>query len=91
MSSGGRLAIDFTLTYSDKVEGLVLVGAVVGGFGYTSHMNNRGGHFDPILPGRTLNLPNLPKVAVRSVSEIKVPARFLSVNTIFRMFMRMLV
>lgn len=47
MSSGGRLAIDFALTYPDKVEGLVLVGAVVSGFGYTSHMNTRGGHFDP--------------------------------------------
>ena len=47
MSSGGRLAIDFTLTYPEKVNGLVLVGAVVSGFGYTSHMNTRGGHFDP--------------------------------------------
>ncbi len=46
MSSGGRLAIDFTLTYPQKVEGLVLVGAVVSGFGYTSHMATRGGHFD---------------------------------------------
>jgi len=25
----------------------VLVGAVVSGFGYTSHMYTRGGHFDP--------------------------------------------
>ena len=47
MSSGGRLAIDFALTYPEKVEGLVLVGAVVSGFGYTSHMQTRGGHFDP--------------------------------------------
>jgi len=47
MSSGGRLAIDFTLTYPEKVNGLVLVGAVVSGFGYTSHMDNRGGHFNP--------------------------------------------
>jgi len=47
MSSGGRLAIDFTLKYPEKVTGLVLVGAVVGGFGYSSHMDTRGGHFDP--------------------------------------------
>jgi pimeloyl-ACP methyl ester carboxylesterase len=44
MSSGGGLAIDFTLKYPAKVRGLVLVGAVVGGLGYTSHMINRGGH-----------------------------------------------
>lgn len=44
MSSGGRLAIDFTLQYPDKVSSLVLVGAVVGGFPYTQHFYNRGGH-----------------------------------------------
>ncbi|MEJ2614263.1 MAG: alpha/beta fold hydrolase [Ignavibacteriaceae bacterium] len=44
MSSGGGLAIDFTLKYPDKVKALVLVGAVVGGYGYTSHMFTRGGH-----------------------------------------------
>ena len=43
-SSGGALAIDFTIDYPQKVNGLVLVGAVVGGFSYTSHMSNRGGH-----------------------------------------------
>jgi len=47
MSSGGLLAIDFTLTYPEKVKGLVLVGAVVSGFGYTSHMETRGGHLKP--------------------------------------------
>jgi len=47
MSSGGRLAIDFTLTYPEKVRGLVLVGAVVSGFGYTSHMTTRGGNLNP--------------------------------------------
>jgi 3-oxoadipate enol-lactonase len=45
MSSGGRLAIDFTIKYPEKVKGLVLIGAVVGGFGYTSHMDTRGGTF----------------------------------------------
>lgn len=116
MSSGGRLAIDFTLTYPEKVNGLVLVGAVVSGFGYTSHMGTRGGHFDPkkytdpikvneyfimddpyeiysentaakekvmkLLPnlGRDNRVPTQPaaKVAVRSLSEIKVPALILA-------------
>jgi pimeloyl-ACP methyl ester carboxylesterase len=115
MSSGGRLAIDFTLTYPGKVEGLVLVGAVVSGFGYTSHMQTRGGHFNPqnftdpvrvneyfikddpyeiysentsakekvmkLLPNlaRENRVPTQPpaKVAVRSLSEIKVPALIL--------------
>ncbi|MHC1705108.1 MAG: alpha/beta fold hydrolase [Tenuifilaceae bacterium] len=44
MSSGGGLAIDFTLKYPDKVSALVLVGAVVNGYFYTSHMMTRGGH-----------------------------------------------
>ena len=94
----------------------MLVGAVVSGFGYTSHMDNRGGHFDPqkitdpvkvheyfinddpyeIFAGNTdakekvmKLLPNLArpnrvptqpagKVAVRSLSEIKVPALILT-------------
>lgn len=115
MSSGGRLAIDFTLTYPEKVTGLVLVGAVVSGFGYTSHMHTRGGHFDPrkftdpvkvneyfimddpyeiysentsakervmkLLPNfaRENRVPTQPaaKVAVRSLSDIKVPALIL--------------
>jgi 3-oxoadipate enol-lactonase len=115
MSSGGRLAIDFTLTYPEKVTGLVLVGAVVSGFGYTSHMITRGGHFDPkkitdpvkvneyyimddpyeiysentaakkkvmnLLPylARENRVPTIPaaKVAIRSLSEIKVPALIL--------------
>lgn len=44
MSAGGGLAIDFTLKYPEKVTGLVLVGAVVGGYGYTNHMTTRGGN-----------------------------------------------
>jgi 3-oxoadipate enol-lactonase len=115
MSSGGRLAIDFTLTYPEKVTGLVLVGAVVSGFGYTSHMDTRGGHFNPqkysdplkvheyfimddpyeiysentvakekvmkLLPNlaRQNSVPTQPagKVAIRSLTEIKVPALIL--------------
>lgn len=44
MSSGGALAIDFTLRYPEKVSSLILVGAVVGGFPYTQHFYSRGGH-----------------------------------------------
>jgi len=115
MSSGGRLAIDFTLTYPEKVKGLVLVGAVVSGFGYSSHMTTRGGYFNPaeysdpikvniyfimddpyeiysgntkakekvmkLLPylARENRVPTRPanKVAVRFLSEIKVPTLIL--------------
>ncbi len=45
MSAGGGLAIDFTLKHPEKVTALVLVGAVVSGYGYTSHMATRGGHY----------------------------------------------
>ncbi len=44
MSSGGRLAIDFTLQFPEKVSSLILVGAVVGGFPYTQHFYDRGGY-----------------------------------------------
>jgi pimeloyl-ACP methyl ester carboxylesterase len=47
MSAGGGLCIDFTLKYPDKVRGMVLVGAVVGGFSYSAHMGTRGGHMPP--------------------------------------------
>jgi 3-oxoadipate enol-lactonase len=46
ISSGGGLAIDFTLKYPEKVSGLVLVGAVVSGYGYTTHMLTRGGRIN---------------------------------------------
>ena len=38
MSAGGGLVMDFTLEHPDKVTGLVLVGAVVSGYGYSDHM-----------------------------------------------------
>lgn len=47
MSAGGGLCIDFTLAHPERVTGLVLVGAVVGGFDYTSHMYTRGGRLTP--------------------------------------------
>lgn len=43
MSAGGGLAIDFTLKYPEKVSALVLVGAVVSGYGYSTHFFRRGG------------------------------------------------
>jgi pimeloyl-ACP methyl ester carboxylesterase len=44
MSAGGGLSIDFTLAHPEKVDALVLVGAVVSGYGYSMHMATRGGH-----------------------------------------------
>jgi pimeloyl-ACP methyl ester carboxylesterase len=51
MSSGGRLAIDFTLRHPQQVTALVLVGAVVGGFPYTEHFYSRGGRYPSGLSG----------------------------------------
>ena len=47
MSAGGGLVIDFALEYPDKVDGMVLVGAVVSGYGYSDHMRTRGGNLKP--------------------------------------------
>jgi 3-oxoadipate enol-lactonase len=47
MSAGGGLVIDFALEHPDEVTGLVLVGAVVSGYGYSDHMRTRGGNLDP--------------------------------------------
>jgi 3-oxoadipate enol-lactonase len=46
-SSGGGLAIDFTLDHPEAVQKLVLVGAVVRGLAASAHFNDRGGHFSP--------------------------------------------
>lgn len=43
MSAGGRISIDFTLKYPEKVNSLILVGAVVNGFSFTEHFDSRGG------------------------------------------------
>lgn len=40
-SSGGGLAIDYTLAHPERVDALVLVGAVVSGMGYSSHFMDR--------------------------------------------------
>lgn len=49
LSSGGRLAIDFTLEYPEKVTALILSGAVVRGLPYTEHFYARGGHLPDTL------------------------------------------
>jgi len=41
-SSGGGLVIDYTLAHPERVEAMVLVGAVVNGFGVSSHFMRRG-------------------------------------------------
>ena len=46
MSAGGGLVLDFALEYPEKVTALVLVGAVVSGYGYSSHMLSRGGRIN---------------------------------------------
>lgn len=48
MSSGGGLAIDFTLKYPHNVSALFLSGAVVSGYSYSSHMMTRGGRVDSL-------------------------------------------
>jgi 3-oxoadipate enol-lactonase len=46
-SSGGELAIDYTLAHPERVSALVLVGPIVSGMGYTQHFSTRGGRFFP--------------------------------------------
>ena len=48
MSAGGGICIDFTLKYPEKIKALVLVGAVVNGYGYSPHMLTRGGRLNSI-------------------------------------------
>jgi 3-oxoadipate enol-lactonase len=52
MSGGGALAIDFTLKYPEKVSALVLAGAVVSGYTYSSHFLTRGGHIKSLADYR---------------------------------------
>jgi 3-oxoadipate enol-lactonase len=46
-SSGGQLAIDYTLAHPQRVSALVLVGPIVSGMGFTEHFATRGGRFHP--------------------------------------------
>ena len=46
-SAGGGLAVDFALRHPEQVTGLILVGAVVSGLGFTEHFQTRGGRFGP--------------------------------------------
>ena len=47
MSAGGGLVLDFTIAHPDKVSKIIVVGAVVGGFTYSEHMQTRGGRLTP--------------------------------------------
>jgi pimeloyl-ACP methyl ester carboxylesterase len=40
-SSGGGICLDYTLRHPDRVEALILSGAVVSGMGYSSHFSHR--------------------------------------------------
>lgn len=46
-SAGGSYAIDYTLAYPHKVEGLLLVGAALSGYDFSEHMVTRGGREVP--------------------------------------------
>ena len=46
-SSGGLLAIEFTLEHPEMVSSLVLVGPIVSGFGYSKHFLSRGDRGKP--------------------------------------------
>jgi pimeloyl-ACP methyl ester carboxylesterase len=46
MSAGGGLALDFTISHPDRVSSLIVVGAVVSGFGYSNHFLTRGGRLE---------------------------------------------
>jgi len=49
MSAGSRLALDFAVTYPEKIAMLILVSPVVSGLELTEHFINRGGHRPPDL------------------------------------------
>ncbi|MFC1852287.1 alpha/beta fold hydrolase [candidate division CSSED10-310 bacterium] len=49
MSAGGGMAIDYTLKYPERIKALVLVGAVVSGYGYSTHFLTRGGHINSLV------------------------------------------
>ena len=52
MSAGGALAIEFTLECPEKVNALVLTGAVVGGYGFSKHALTRGGQITSLADYR---------------------------------------
>lgn len=49
MSAGGGMVVDYCLAHPERVDALVLVGAVVSGLGYTDHFASRGGRVDDAL------------------------------------------
>lgn len=51
-SAGGRLALDYAVAFPERVSALVLVGAVVTGYGYSDHFLERGrAHMAPLADG----------------------------------------
>lgn len=51
-SAGGGIAIDFALDHPDRVQRLVLLGAVVSGLGYSAHFTDRERrNIEPLLRG----------------------------------------
>lgn len=48
VSAGGAWSIHFALKYPEKVRALVLVGAVVSGYGYSTHLLTRGGRIGSV-------------------------------------------
>ena len=81
-SAGGQLSIDFTLKYPSLVTGMVLIGPVVSGMSYTSHMLTRGGHLtaeifaDPVR-FRNYWIDSDPYEFYPTSTEAKVRARAL--------------
>jgi 3-oxoadipate enol-lactonase len=54
-SAGGGLVLEYVLAHPEAVEKLVLVGAVVGGLGFSTHFNNRNReNFKPLAERRDL-------------------------------------
>ncbi|MGV8039162.1 MAG: alpha/beta fold hydrolase [Thermoanaerobaculaceae bacterium] len=49
MSAGGGMVVDYCLAHPERVDAMVLVGAVVSGLGYTDHFASRGGRVDDAL------------------------------------------
>ena len=52
VSAGGALAIEFALEYPEKINALVLSGAVVGGYDFSKHALTRGGRISSLADYR---------------------------------------
>ena len=75
-SAGGGMAINYALTYPTRVSSLVLVGAVVTGYGFTEHFNERSRrNVEPVArqdyDGALDNLINDPYVTAPESHEAR--------------------